>query len=334
MSCRSDPDKLGRSTTAEQAAKGIDLSAKVAIVTGATSGIGKETARVLAHQGAHVILGCRDVKNAELVAQELIKVTKNSKVEVIPLDLASLASVDHLLSSLNIKVTKNSKVEVIPLDLASLASVRSFAEQFKSTKLPLHILIDNAGVMATPRSLTRDGFELQFGVNHLGHFLLTNLLLEQLRESAPARVVVVSSNLHEKGHINFEDIMSEKSYDRWGAYGQSKLANILFARELNRRMAGTGVTVNAVHPGFIPTDLTRNINPFAPYLFKYIVSPFLKSIPQGAATTVNVEVNPALANVGGKYFTNCQEETPAAEALNDQVAQRLWDLSEKLVGLS
>eukprot|EP00276_Gloeochaete_wittrockiana_P006118 CAMPEP_0184653624 /NCGR_PEP_ID=MMETSP0308-20130426/11357_1 /TAXON_ID=38269 /ORGANISM="Gloeochaete witrockiana, Strain SAG 46.84" /LENGTH=304 /DNA_ID=CAMNT_0027089205 /DNA_START=132 /DNA_END=1046 /DNA_ORIENTATION=- len=304
MSCRSDPDKLGRSTTAEQAAKGIDLSAKVAIVTGATSGIGKETARVLAHQGAHVILGCRDVKNAELVAQELIKVTKNSKVEVIP------------------------------LDLASLASVRSFAEQFKSTKLPLHILIDNAGVMATPRSLTRDGFELQFGVNHLGHFLLTNLLLEQLRESAPARVVVVSSNLHEKGHINFEDIMSEKSYDRWGAYGQSKLANILFARELNRRMAGTGVTVNAVHPGFIPTDLTRNINPFAPYLFKYIVSPFLKSIPQGAATTVNVEVNPALANVGGKYFTNCQEETPAAEALNDQVAQRLWDLSEKLVGLS
>jgi len=304
MSCRSDPDKLGRSTTAEQAAKGIDLSAKVAIVTGATSGIGKETARVLAHQGAHVILGCRDVKNAELVAQELIKVTKNSKVEVIP------------------------------LDLASLASVRSFAERFKATKLPLHILIDNAGVMATPKSLTTDGFELQFGVNHLGHFLLTNLLLEQLRESAPARVVVVSSYLHKNGHINFDDIMSEKSYERWEAYDQSKLANILFARELNRRLAGTGLTVNAVHPGVIPTDLARNINPMAPFLFKYIAAPFMRTIPQGAATSVYVAVNPALANVGGKYFGDCQEETPAAEALNDQVAQRLWDLSEKLVGLS
>mmetsp|Transcript_11119 Transcript_11119/g.18835 ORF Transcript_11119/g.18835 Transcript_11119/m.18835 type:complete len:300 (-) Transcript_11119:170-1069(-) len=295
--------KFGKNSKAEEVADGIDLHGKVAIVTGCTSGIGKETVRVLAKQGATVVLACRDVKRADQVVTEI-------KAE-----------------------TKNENLQVIPLELASLASVRSFVEKFKATGLPLHLLINNAGIMACPRSLTEDGFESQFGVNHLGHFLLTRLLEGSLKASAPSRVVELSSLLH-KGEIHFDDLMGEKNYDPWAAYNQSKLANILFMKEAARRSGSdSGVTYNAVHPGVIITELTRHFGVVKRALFKGFGRFFTKSIPQGAATTVYVATSPALLTVTGKYFADCAEKTPSEQAQSEEMAKRLWEVSEKLVGL-
>mmetsp|Transcript_45099 Transcript_45099/g.75256 ORF Transcript_45099/g.75256 Transcript_45099/m.75256 type:complete len:307 (+) Transcript_45099:92-1012(+) len=293
--------KFGAKSTAEEVAAGIDLHGRVAIVTGCTSGIGKETVRVLAKQGATVILACRDVKKAEEVATEIKTETKN----------------DHLM--------------VIPLELASLQSVRAFVEKFKATRLPLHILINNAGLMASPRKETEDHFEMQFGVNHLGHFLLVRLLEDFLKASAPSRVVVISSSMH-NGEINFDDLMGKKKYDPWKAYAQSKLASLLFVREAAKRFAGTEVTFNAVHPGAIATDLSRHVGVVMRVLFKAFGVFFLKTIPEGAATTVYVATNPAVEDVSGKYFADCAETTPSKEAQDDETAKRLWDVSEKLVG--
>jgi len=296
------PSGFGSSTTATEVVQSVDLKGKVAFVTGANTGIGKETARALASKGATVFLACRDIQKAEAVAKEI----KDS--------------------------TKNEEVHVIQLDLSSLESVRACAQEFSSKNFPIHMLINNAGVMAvTSRKQTKDGFELQFGTNHLGHFLLTQLLLDRVKEGAPSRIVNVSSRAHLRGHINFDDLQSEKSYSPWGAYSQSKLANVLHASELNRRLAGTGVTTNSLHPGVIPTELGRNN--FLADLFYKAGSLFMKSIEQGAATTVYAAVSPQLEGVGGKYFVDCNEEEPIAEARDEAVASRLWEVSESLVGL-
>lgn len=154
-------------------------------------------------------------------------------------------------------------IHFLQLDLASMESIRQFSKKFHELENQLHILINNAGIMACPRAITKDGFEAQIGTNHMGHFLLTNLLLDLLKQSAPSRVVVVSSLFHWYGRINKEDLNSEKSYYRWLAYGQSKLANILFARELATRLQGTGVTVNSLHPGAVRTELARDIDIFS-----------------------------------------------------------------------
>ena len=205
------------------------LDGKTAIITGGNTGIGKETAIDLAGRNARVILACRSVEKGEKAAVEVREKSGNDDV-----------------------VFRQ-------LDLASLASVRQFAATVLEEESRIDILVNNAGVMACPYSKTEDGFEMQFAVNHLAHFLLTNLLLDRLKEAPSARIVNVSSLAHMNGKINFDDINFEKSYEPWQAYGQSKLANILFTRSLAKRLVGTNVTANALHPGSIATELQRHV---------------------------------------------------------------------------
>lgn len=195
------------------------IDGKVVVITGANSGIGKETAIDLARRGGKVYIACRDVKRGEDALKEIMEKSESNDV--------------HFLQ----------------LDLASMDSIREFCKKFHELECQLHILINNAGIMACPKATTKDGFEIQLGTNHLGHFLLTNLLLDLLKAAAPSRVVVVSSILHRIGRIKKDDLNSEKSYWKWFVYGQSKLANILFTRELAKRLEGTKVTANCLHPG-------------------------------------------------------------------------------------
>lgn len=197
------------------------------------------------------------------------------------------------------------------------------------------MLINNAGVFRCPYSKTEDGFEMQFGVNHLAHFLLTHLLTELMVHSAPSRILVVSSKLYKYGSIRFDDLNSERSYDPAFCYSQSKLANLLFTRELARRLQGRGVTVNSLSPGLVRTNLGRHV--WVPLLLKpllFLVSwLFLKSPEEGAETPLYLACSPDVANVTGKFFSNCREEVLRSKAMDDDVAKRLWDLSETMVGI-
>ena len=205
------------------------MDGKTVIITGANTGIGKETALDLANRGARVILACRDEKKATIAVDDIKKKTNNQNV-----------------------IFKK-------LDLASLASVRQFSEEILQEEEHIDVLINNAGVMVPPYTLTEDGFELQFGVNHLGHFLLTNLLLDRIKQSTPSRIVNVSSLAHTMGYLDFNDMMWSKRYQAQLAYGRSKLANIMFTCELSKRLEGTGVFVYSLHPGSIKTELIRHV---------------------------------------------------------------------------
>ncbi|XP_066488893.1 retinol dehydrogenase 12-like isoform X2 [Tiliqua scincoides] len=277
------------------------LTGKVVVITGANTGIGKETAKELARRGARVILACRDMAKAETAAGEIRTNTGNQQVVVKKLDLAD---------------TK---------------SIREFAENLLKEEKELHILINNAGVMICPYSKTADGFEMQLGVNHLGHFLLTFLLIDRLKQSAPARIVVVSSRAHHAGKIRFHDLQGEKSYNRLLAYCHSKLANILFTRELARRLQGTGVTVNALHPGTVTTELVRH-SYIAAFLWK-IFSIFLKTPYEGAQTSVYCAVAEELESVSGKYFSDCMPAYVSSRGRNDETAQKLWQVSCEVLGI-
>lgn len=277
------------------------LDGKTVIITGANTGIGKETARDLVRRGARVIMACRDVLKGENAAQEIIAETGNQQVIVRK------------------------------LDLADSNSVKQFAEKILKEEQQLHILINNAGVMMCPYSKTEDGFEMQFGVNHLGHFLLTFLLLDLIKSSAPARIVNVSSLAHFFGQINFSDLQSEKRYHSGPAYCQSKLANVLFTRELARRLEGSNVTVNALHPGSVRSELTRHsvVISLAWKLFSY----FLKTPTEGAQTSIYCAVAEELQSVSGKYFSDCGPASIASQARNDDTAKRLWHISCQLLGI-
>lgn len=218
----------------------MNCPGKVAIVTGANTGIGKETALGLAQHGLEVILACRDLKKAE-EAKDFI-----------------------------IKKSGNDKVKCMQLDLASFKSIRSFAKEFLDSGSPLHILVNNAGVFALDRAFTEDGLEMTIGVNHFGPFLLTMLLLRRLYESRPSRILNVSSYAHKLVTMHRDDLMGEKSYNRFHAYGQSKLANILFTVALAKRTENTGVVCNALHPGTVKTDSGRHLHTFHPILQKYL----------------------------------------------------------------
>lgn len=197
------------------------------------------------------------------------------------------------------------------------------------------MLINNAGIYQCPYSKTEDGFEMQFGVNHLGHFLLTHLLLDLLKTSAPSRVVVVSSKLYKYGQINFDDLNSENNYDKAFCYSQSKLANLLFTLELARQLEGTGVTVNALTPGIVRTGLGRHVQiPFlAKPLFHLASLVFFKSPLEGAQTPLYLACSPEVEGVSGKCFANCKEEQLMAKATDDQAAKKLWEISRRMVGL-
>jgi len=299
---------FGASSTAEQVARDIRLDDKNAIVTGANTGIGKETVRVLCKMGATVWMACRDEQKAESAKNDIVKEVGENFTE---------------------------KIHVMACDLGSFASVRAFVDEWNKLDIPLHILINNAGIMACSRSTTVDGFETQFGVNHLGHFLLTNLLLPRLKQAGNARVVNVSSLAHTGSGIRFDvcgktDVYNE-FFGNWKAYSISKTANILFSIELDRRYKDEGIRSNSLHPGSIGTELGRH-NLLAE-IFYTIGRVFNKSIPQGAATTVYVATAPELESIGGKYFSDCKLAPPATHAKSEKDAQQLWELSLKWVGL-
>ena len=309
-----DASKFGAETTASEVADGVDLRGKLALVTGGSSGIGQETARALAERGAHVVLTARDVPKGEGVAAAIRESTGNPRVEVEE------------------------------LELGSLASIRAFAERFLSRHAALHILVNNAGVMAAPFSKTSDGFELQFGSNHVGHFLMTCLLAPALTKGAPSRIVSVSSRGHHMSPVVFDDIQFERRpYDKWQAYGQSKTANVLFAVGLERRLAARGVHANALHPGGIVTELGRHLQPEDfEMLAKRTSGLSFKSIEAGAATSVLAATAPELEGRGGLYLEDCRiaavNDAPDAlngvksYALDPENAERLWQVSEQLVG--
>ncbi|ERN07746.1 hypothetical protein AMTRI_Chr08g163100 [Amborella trichopoda] len=307
---RPGPSGFGSASTAEQVTEGIDASNLTAIVTGGASGIGLETARVLALRGAHVIIGARNMEAAN-GAKKLI-LNENAAA----------------------------RVEVLRLDLNSLKSIRTFVNEFNALGVPLNILINNAGVMFCPYQLSDDGIEMQFATNHLGHFLLTNLLLEKLKNTAKTtgiegRIVNLSSIAHLHTYhegIRFDKINDQSGYSDKKSYGQSKLANILHAKELARRLKeeGANVTANAVHPGLIMTNLMRHSFILMNILkvFTYIL---WKTVPQGASSSCYVALHPSLKGVSGKYFIDCNEIAPGALARDEDLAKKLWDFSDKLV---
>ncbi|XP_058017865.1 retinol dehydrogenase 12-like [Ahaetulla prasina] len=277
------------------------LNGKVVVITGANTGIGKETARDLARRGAKVILACRDMAKAEKAAHE-IRI-----------------------------MTGNQEVTAKKLDLADTKSIREFASNFLKEEKQLNILINNAGVMMCPYSKTADGFEMHFGVNHLGHFLLTFLLIECIKQSAPARIINVSSVAHHLGRIHFQNLQGEKFYIRSLAYSHSKLANVLFSRELARRLQDTGVTVNALHPGTVLSELVRHS--FILKILWNAFAIFLKTPWQGAQTSIYCAVTEELENVSGKYFSDCKPANVSSQGRNDETAKKLWNVSCELLGI-
>lgn len=304
----------------------LDLRDKVYVVTGANSGIGLVATRQLATQGATVVMACRRVDAAKAAAETL---------------RSELPS---------------ARIEVQALDLGNIASIRAFAESFCASHKQLHGLVNNAGIMNTPLGRTADGFELQFGTNHLGHFLLTALLLDTLKAGAPSRIVNVASlyHVHARGRvgaIHFEDPNYEaRRYDGWEAYAQSKLANVLHARELARRLAGTQVTAVSLNPGWVRTNLIRNT---APVWLQNLLQPVLRYAGgmiepwEGAQTTLHCLLAPEITEHAGAYYSQIglyhdraaraggwPLVSPNPLAQDDKVALRLWEISEKLVGLT
>ncbi|XP_077454632.1 retinol dehydrogenase 12 [Stigmatopora argus] len=280
---------------------------KTVLVTGANTGIGKETCRELARRGARVVMACRDMSRAGRAAEEIRASTGNGNV-----------------------VTRH-------LDLASLYSVRQFAKDFLDSEDRLDLLINNAGVMMCPKRLTEDGYETQFAVNHLSHFLLTNLLLPKLKSSAPSRVVTVASVAHRGGHIDFSDLFfASRPYGPLQSYRQSKLANVLFGRELARRLRGTDVSSFCVHPGVIRTELGRHVEsrfPLCGALLRLPARLLMKTPRQGSQTSLYCAVTPGLEELSGCYFSDCAVKEAAPEGRDDRTARRLWTESARLVGI-
>ncbi|RHZ89865.1 hypothetical protein Glove_9g263 [Diversispora epigaea] len=287
-----------------------DLQGKIAIVTGANTGIGFITARELARKNAHVFVACRDQAKGEKAIDEIKQETGNDKVEYLPLDLSSLKSV--------LKAT----------------------ELFLDRKLPLHILVNNAGIMATPFTLTEDGIQDQFGVNHIGHFLFTIKLLPTIEASAPSRIVNLSSMAHSRAPkcgIDFENINNPDTYSPFTRYGQSKLANILFSLELNKRLADKEVYVNSVHPGIVRTELTRNLKDSMGLIVKpieMVLGLFMISAEEGAITSLYCATSPEIIekNLRGQYFVPAGKlSKPEKLGTDENLALKLWKYSEELI---
>ncbi|XP_024025400.1 short-chain dehydrogenase TIC 32, chloroplastic [Morus notabilis] len=306
---RKGPSGFSSSSTAEEVTQGIDANGLTAIVTGASSGIGTETTRVLALRGVRVIMAVRNMAAGKGVREALVKEVPTAKVDTME------------------------------LDLSSLSSVRKFASDFKSSGHPLNILINNAGVMATPFMLSKDNIELQFATNHLGHFLLTNLLLDTMKKTArqskkEGRIVNVSSIAHRFPYsegIRFDKINDKSGYSSGAAYGQSKLANVLHANELARRLKedGATITANSLHPGAIQTNLFRHLG-FINGLVNTIGRLVLKNVQQGAATTCYVALHPQVKGLSGEYFVDSNLSEASSKGKDPELAKKLWDFSKNL----
>jgi retinol dehydrogenase-14 len=275
------------------------MKGKTVLLTGATSGIGKAALFALADMGARVVMLARDEGKARETIREIGEKTGNNEVEMIHCDLASL-------------------------DL-----VRKAVEDFLAAHNRLDVLANNAGVMTGKRTLTADGFEYDFGVNHLSHFVLTNLLLNRLKGTERARVVVTSSYSQFRGHIDFDDLMSERSFRPFAAYGNSKLANTLFTFELARRLAGTDASANCFHPGTVRTNITRGLGRAASVVLP-LATPFLLAPEKGAETLVYLASSPEVEGVTGKYFFEKKVTESSAESQDQGEARRLWEVSAAL----
>jgi NAD(P)-dependent dehydrogenase (short-subunit alcohol dehydrogenase family) len=281
-----------------------DLRGRVVVITGATSGIGRATAVALARMGATLALVARDRARADATVAEIAAATGNRDVAVF------LA------------------------DLGAQADIRRVAGELLERYPQIHVLVNNAGVMNLRRRTTVDGVEETFAVNHLGYFLLTLLLLDRLKASAPARIVNVASDAHKfvRG-MSWDDLGHEKTYAAMRVYGHSKLANILFTQELARRLEGTGVTANAAHPGAVATRLGHQNAWWAALLAKAL-GLFFRTPERGAETSIRLASAPELAGVTGRYFANGREARTSTPARDQEAARRLWDVSERMVGLA
>ena len=271
------------------------LAGRVALITGANTGIGLVTARELAARGAHVFIACRSIDKGQ-------------------------AAVDEIR-----KATGNPQVEILALDLGDFASIRQCAQTFLARDLPLHLLINNAG-LAGAKGLTKSGFELAFGTNHLGPFLLTQLLLDRIKQSAPARIVTVASRAHTRvSGINF-DAVQKPTIGKAGLpeYGVSKLANVLFSAELGRRLAGTGVATYSLHPGVVASDVWREL----PQPFRALATLFMISVEEGAATTIYCATSPDVAEQTGLYYDKCSVKNPSSVGQDRALAAELWKRSD------
>nr|XP_019942737.1 PREDICTED: retinol dehydrogenase 11-like [Paralichthys olivaceus] len=280
----------------------VSLEGKTAIVTGANVGIGKETAKDLASRGARVILACRDMAKGEQAVRDIMREVEGARV-----------------------VAKQ-------LDLADTKSICLFAENVYNSERSLHFLINNAGVAICPHATTVDGYEMQFGVNHLGHFFLTFLLLDLLKHSAPSRIINVSSAAHAMGRIHFEDLSGEKDYHPVRAYAQSKLANVLFTRELAKRTEALGVTTYSVDPGVVNTEITRHIRRPVVDIIKTFNLLF-RTPAEGAYTTIYCTVTPENQLQTGGYYRDCAIAKSCRAGQDDGIAVKLWAVSCHLLGI-
>lgn len=280
-----------------------DMQGKICMVTGANSGIGYITARELAKKGATVVMVCRSRERGEKAQQEIINSSGSQDV--------------HLLLA----------------DLSVQAEIHQLAATFQAQFDRLDVLVNNAGAIFTDRRESADGLELTIALNHLGYFLLTNLLLDVLKASGAARIVNVSSDAHRSANIHFDDLQLTSGYSAFRAYGQSKLANILFTRELARRLEGTAVTANAMHPGFVNTGFGKNNGGLMAAVMKVLSPLFAVSPEKGAETAVFLATAPTGSLTSGKYFAKKRETTTSVAAQSDTDAKRLWDISAELTGL-
>src|SRR5262245_59096233 len=272
---------------------------KTCLITGANSGIGKVTATALAANGATVIMVCRDRARGEAARAEIRRATNSDKIELLI------------------------------ADLSEQRQIRQLAAEVKGRYSALHVLVNNAGVWRDKREITADGIEATWALNHLAYFLLTEELIDLLKASAPARIVNVSSDYHFRGHLAFNDIQLSEGYGGGRAYGQSKLANVVFTYELARRLKGTGVTANCLHLGAVNTNFFNNVKG----LFGILTSigrPFLRTPEKGAETVIWLATSPKVEGVTGKYFFNCKEKRSSRESYDPNVANKLWELSEQM----
>jgi len=274
------------------------LVGRVALITGANTGIGLVTARELAARGAHVFVACRSPEKGRAAVEEIVEATGNEKVELLE------------------------------LDLGDFESIRSCARAFLARDLPLHLLINNAGLAGT-KGMTRSGFEMAFGTNHVGPFLLTQLLLDRIKQSAPARIVTVASRAHTRvSGINWDNVRQPtKGKAGLPEYGASKLANVLFSAELGRRLAGTGVTTYALHPGVVATDVWREV----PALIRPLIKLMMISTEEGAATTIYCATSPQVSGQTGLYYDKCRVKAASLLGQDAALAAELWRRSEEWV---
>lgn len=289
---------FGEKSTAEEVTAGIDLSGKTALITGANSGLGLETLRVLSLRGATVIVAARTIEKAREAAG-----------------------------------TVQGKTIPVAIELTDFPSIVAGTRAVRDLGVPIDMLILNAGIMALPRLEQVNGLEKQFVTNHLGHFIVGNRLLPQVQAAAQGRVVVLTSSGYRwapAAGIEFDNLSGERDYDPNKMYGQSKLANHLYVRELARRLQGTATTANSVHPGVILTNLGRHFPKWQLLLASLFGWTFMKSVEAGAATTCYVATAPSLASVSGHYFADCNPELPGGQMQNDELAAKLWQVSEQI----